>query len=130
MTFGFSTAPSNFDPQTGGAESIRHALWCDIHPEVKGELFIETRGDIGGAEQRPWCSLEACSSSVRQTPVPSREGREEEDSGPGQHQHHHWRAAGTAWSPLMSETMETDRFIRMVRGNEKMKFARRHCSPG
>ena len=49
MTLRFSTAPSHFDPQTGGAESIRHALWCDIHPEVKGELFvIETRGDIGG----------------------------------------------------------------------------------
>ncbi|MBX3324614.1 MAG: hypothetical protein U0223_11035 [Nitrospira sp.] len=49
MTLRFSTAPSNFDPQTGGAESVRHALWCDIHPEVKGELFIiETRGDIGG----------------------------------------------------------------------------------
>jgi hypothetical protein len=49
MTLRFSTAPSNFDPQTGGAESVRHALWCDIHPEVKGEVFvIETRGDIGG----------------------------------------------------------------------------------
>lgn len=49
MTLRFATAPSNFDPVTGGAESIRHALWCDIHPEVKGELFvIETRGDIGG----------------------------------------------------------------------------------
>lgn len=49
MTLRFSTASSNFDPMTGGAESIRHALWCDIHPEVKGELFvIETRGDIGG----------------------------------------------------------------------------------
>ena len=49
MTLRFSTAPSNFDPATGGAESVRHALWCDIHPEVKGELFvIETRGDIGG----------------------------------------------------------------------------------
>jgi hypothetical protein len=49
MTLRFSTAPSNFDPSTGGAESVRHALWCDIHPEVKGELFvIETRGDIGG----------------------------------------------------------------------------------
>ncbi len=49
MTLRFATAPSNFDPQTGGAESVRHALWCDIHPEVKGELFvIETRGDIGG----------------------------------------------------------------------------------
>ncbi|CUQ65613.1 cupredoxin domain-containing protein [Candidatus Nitrospira inopinata] len=49
MTLRFATAPSNFDPLTGGAESIRHALWCDIHPEVKGELFvIETRGEIGG----------------------------------------------------------------------------------
>ncbi len=49
VTLRFSTAPSNFDSATGGAESIRHALWCDIHPEVKGELFvIETRGDIGG----------------------------------------------------------------------------------
>ncbi|MGZ8406127.1 MAG: hypothetical protein ACXW38_10750 [Nitrospira sp.] len=49
MTLRFATAPSNFDPATGGAESVRHALWCDIHPEVKGELFvIETRGDVGG----------------------------------------------------------------------------------
>jgi len=49
MTLRFATAPSNFDPATGGAESVRHALWCDIHPDVKGELFvIETRGDIGG----------------------------------------------------------------------------------
>ncbi len=49
MTLRFATAPSNYDPMTGGAESVRHALWCDIHPEVKGELFIiETRGDIGG----------------------------------------------------------------------------------
>lgn len=49
MTLRFATAPSNFDPLTGDAESVRHALWCDIHPEVKGELFvIETRGD-GGA---------------------------------------------------------------------------------
>jgi hypothetical protein len=49
MTLRFATAPSNFDPMTGGAESVRHVLWCDIHPEVKGELFvIETRGDIGG----------------------------------------------------------------------------------
>jgi hypothetical protein len=49
MTLRFSTAPSNFDPKTGGAESLRHALWCDIHPEVKGELYvIETRGEIGG----------------------------------------------------------------------------------
>ncbi len=49
MTLRFATAPSNFDSATGGAESVRHALWCDIHPEVKGELFvIETRGDVGG----------------------------------------------------------------------------------
>jgi hypothetical protein len=49
MTLRFSTAPSNYDPLTGGAESVHHALWCDIHPEVKGEIFvIETRGDIGG----------------------------------------------------------------------------------
>ncbi|TKB91917.1 MAG: hypothetical protein E8D41_10665 [Nitrospira sp.] len=49
MTLRFATAPSSYDPMTGGAESVRHALWCDIHPEVKGELFIiETRGDIGG----------------------------------------------------------------------------------
>ncbi len=49
MTLRFSTAPTNFDPLTGGAESVHHALWCDIHPEVKGEIFvIETRGDIGG----------------------------------------------------------------------------------
>lgn len=49
MTLHFSTAPSKFDPATGIAESIRHALWCDIHPEVKGELYvIETRGEVGG----------------------------------------------------------------------------------
>ncbi len=49
MTLHFATAPSNFDPKTGGAESVRHALWCDIHPEVKGELYvIETRGELGG----------------------------------------------------------------------------------
>lgn len=49
MTLHFSTAPSKFDAATGIAESMRHALWCDIHPEVKGELYvIETRGEIGG----------------------------------------------------------------------------------
>ena len=49
MTLHFATAPSKFDPATGIAESLRHALWCDIHPEVKGELYvIETRGEIGG----------------------------------------------------------------------------------
>lgn len=49
MTLHFSTAPSKFDVATGIAESMRHALWCDIHPEVKGELYvIETRGEVGG----------------------------------------------------------------------------------
>jgi len=49
MTLHFATAPSKFDPATGIAESLRHVLWCDIHPEVKGEVYvIETRGDIGG----------------------------------------------------------------------------------
>ena len=48
MTLGFSTAPTKFGPY-GGAESIRHAIWCDIHPEVKGEIYvIETRGEVGG----------------------------------------------------------------------------------
>ncbi len=49
MTLHFATAPSMIDPATGIAESLRHVLWCDIHPEVKGEVYvIETRGDIGG----------------------------------------------------------------------------------
>ncbi|TKS62365.1 MAG: hypothetical protein EWM73_02537 [Nitrospira sp.] len=49
MTLYFATAPSKFDPATGIAESVRYALWCDIHPEVKGEVYvIETRGEIGG----------------------------------------------------------------------------------
>jgi hypothetical protein len=49
MTLYFATAPSNWDPATGITESVRHALWCDIHPEVKGEVYvIETRGEIGG----------------------------------------------------------------------------------
>ncbi len=49
MTLHFATAPTKFDPLTGGAESLRHALWCDIHPDVKGEVYVvETRGEIGG----------------------------------------------------------------------------------
>lgn len=49
MTLHFSTAPSKFDPATGIAESMRYALWCDIHPEVRGEVYvIETKGEIGG----------------------------------------------------------------------------------
>lgn len=48
MILQFSTAPTKFGPY-GGAESIRHAIWCDIHPEVKGEIYvIETRGETGG----------------------------------------------------------------------------------
>lgn len=48
MTLQFSTAPTKFGP-AGSAESLRHALWCDIHPEVRGEVYvIETRGEIGG----------------------------------------------------------------------------------
>ena len=48
MTLHFSTAPTKFGPY-GGAESLRYALWCDIHPEIKGEVYvIETRGEIGG----------------------------------------------------------------------------------
>jgi len=40
---------SGFVYLTGGAESLRHVLWCDIHPEVKGEVYvIETRGELGG----------------------------------------------------------------------------------
>ena len=49
MTLHFATAPSKFDSATGIAESQRHALWCDIHPEVRGEVYvIETRGEVGG----------------------------------------------------------------------------------
>ena len=30
-------------------ETMRYAFWCDLHPEMKGELFIvETKGEIGG----------------------------------------------------------------------------------
>lgn len=30
-------------------ETMRYVFWCDIHPNMKGELFIvETRGEIGG----------------------------------------------------------------------------------
>lgn len=49
MTLHFSTMPSKHDPATGIAETVRYAIWCDIHPEVKGELYvIETKGEIGG----------------------------------------------------------------------------------
>jgi hypothetical protein len=49
MTLHFSTLPSKHDPKTGIAETVRYAIWCDIHPEVRGELYvIETKGEIGG----------------------------------------------------------------------------------
>lgn len=49
MTLHFSTMPSKSDPATGIAETVRYAIWCDIHPEVRGELYIvETKGEIGG----------------------------------------------------------------------------------
>ena len=50
MTLRFATAPSRYDPLFGGpAGSLRYAIWCDIHPEVKGEIYvIETRGELGG----------------------------------------------------------------------------------
>ena len=48
MTLRFSTASTKVGP-SGSAESLRYALWCDMHPEVKGEVYvIETRGEIGG----------------------------------------------------------------------------------
>ena len=30
-------------------ETMRYVFWCDLHPEMKGELFIvETKGEIAG----------------------------------------------------------------------------------
>lgn len=47
MTLRFSTAPTKLSRYVE-AESVRWAIWCDIHPEVRGELYIvETRGDLG-----------------------------------------------------------------------------------
>lgn len=44
MTLHF-TKGSAAVPLTGINQIMRHVIWCDIHPEVKGELFIiETRG--------------------------------------------------------------------------------------
>ena len=49
MILRFATAPSKFEPLTGPSGSLRYAIWCDIHPEVKGEVYvIETRGELGG----------------------------------------------------------------------------------
>jgi hypothetical protein len=48
MTLHFPTAPMKLGIH-GPVESMRHAIWCDIHPEVRGELYVvETRGDLGG----------------------------------------------------------------------------------
>ncbi|HEX5646422.1 MAG TPA: hypothetical protein VFX56_05585 [Nitrospira sp.] len=48
MTLRFSTAPTKLSRNVE-AESVRWAIWCDIHPEVRGELYvIETRGELGG----------------------------------------------------------------------------------
>ena len=48
MTLRFSTAPMKLGLH-GPVESMRHAIWCDIHPEVRGELYVvETRGELGG----------------------------------------------------------------------------------
>ncbi|MDF0642487.1 MAG: hypothetical protein P0111_00530 [Nitrospira sp.] len=49
MVLHFSTMASKNDPATGIAESARYAIWCDIHPEVRGELYVvETKGEVGG----------------------------------------------------------------------------------
>jgi hypothetical protein len=30
-------------------ETQRFVFWCDLHPEMKGEIFvIETKGELGG----------------------------------------------------------------------------------
>jgi hypothetical protein len=47
MTLRFATAPSKFEPLLGPSGSLRYALWCDIHPEVKGEVYvIESRAEL------------------------------------------------------------------------------------
>lgn len=47
MTLYF-TKGSEFDA-FGGADTQYIPFWCDIHPDVKGELLIvETRGEVGG----------------------------------------------------------------------------------
>ena len=49
MTLHFATAPSKFEPFLGPSGSLRYAIWCDIHPEVKGEVYvIEARGELYG----------------------------------------------------------------------------------
>lgn len=51
MTLHFTkgSAGSAAAPLTMISPLMRHVIWCDIHSDVKGELFIiETRGKIGG----------------------------------------------------------------------------------
>jgi hypothetical protein len=48
MTLHF-TPPMKKHHVTGQPEHQYHMVWCDIHPEAKGELHIvETSGEIGG----------------------------------------------------------------------------------
>jgi hypothetical protein len=48
MTLHF-TPPMKKHPTTGQPEHQYYMVWCDIHPEAKGELHIvETLGEIGG----------------------------------------------------------------------------------
>lgn len=36
-------------PPTEDFDTMHYVFWCDIHPEVKGELLlVESRGEIGG----------------------------------------------------------------------------------
>lgn len=48
MTLHF-TPPTKTHHVTGQPEHQYYVVWCDIHPEAKGELYIvETTGEIGG----------------------------------------------------------------------------------
>jgi len=48
MTLHF-TPPAMKHPETGQPEHQWYMVWCDIHPQAKGELHIvETHGEIGG----------------------------------------------------------------------------------
>lgn len=48
MTLHF-TPPMKKHPTKGRPEHQYYMVWCDIHPEAKGELHIvETVGEIGG----------------------------------------------------------------------------------
>ena len=49
MILRFATGPSKFEPLVGPSGRLRYVIWCDIHPEVKGEIYvIETSGELGG----------------------------------------------------------------------------------